>query len=63
MPSTTKWGIKFDGQWRAMCCPGCEAEAQAIINNGLADYYQKSTAYAVSMGSLSEEIEFNTHAS
>ncbi|AFT66793.1 heavy metal translocating P-type ATPase [Cycloclasticus sp. P1] len=63
VPSTTKWGINFDGQWRAMCCPGCEAVAQAIINNGLADYYQKRTAYAVSMDSLSEELEFNTAAS
>jgi Cu2+-exporting ATPase len=31
------------GQARAMCCPGCEAVSEAIVNNGLEDYYQFRT--------------------
>ena len=31
------------GKDRIMCCPGCEAVAQAIVENGLEDYYQFRT--------------------
>lgn len=43
----TPYGLYFDGVWRPMCCPGCEAVAQAIIDNGLASFYQKRTAFSV----------------
>ena len=31
------------GQQRDMCCPGCQAVAEAIVSNGLDDYYQFRT--------------------
>lgn len=31
------------GQTRHMCCPGCLAVAEAIVSNGLEDYYQFRT--------------------
>ncbi|MDC8831103.1 heavy metal translocating P-type ATPase [Alteromonas gilva] len=31
------------GKDRVMCCPGCEAVAEAIVDNGLEDYYQFRT--------------------
>ena len=31
------------GQQRDMCCPGCLAVAEAIVDNGLEDYYQFRT--------------------
>lgn len=31
------------GATRQMCCPGCQAVAEAIVNNGLEDYYQFRT--------------------
>lgn len=31
------------GQQRDMCCPGCLAVAEAIVSNGLEDYYQFRT--------------------
>lgn len=31
------------GKDRVMCCPGCQAVAQAIVENGLEDYYQFRT--------------------
>ena len=43
-----RWSAVIDGQRRAMCCPGCEAVAQAIVDNGLGDYYKTRTGYGVS---------------
>ncbi|QJR82945.1 cadmium-translocating P-type ATPase [Alteromonas pelagimontana] len=31
------------GETRQFCCPGCQAVAQAIVDNGLEDYYQFRT--------------------
>jgi Cu2+-exporting ATPase len=28
------------GEWRAFCCPGCEAVAQTIVGQGLGEYYR-----------------------
>ena len=36
--------VRIDGQPRAMCCAGCQAVAQAIVGNGLADYYRHRDA-------------------
>lgn len=35
------------GQARPMCCPGCQAVAQAIVDNGLESYYQFRTEKAL----------------
>ena len=29
-----------EGEWRDFCCPGCEAVALTILDQGLADYYR-----------------------
>ena len=36
--------VRIDGEARAMCCGGCQAVAQAIVDNGLVDYYRKRDA-------------------
>lgn len=36
--------MAIDGQPREMCCAGCEAVAEAIVANGLADYYRHRDA-------------------
>lgn len=38
-----RWSTVIDGQPRPMCCPGCQAVAEAIIDSGLSDYYQHRT--------------------
>jgi Cu2+-exporting ATPase len=38
-PVTTRRAMVAD-EWRSFCCPGCEAVAQAIVGQGLADYYR-----------------------
>ncbi|MBV1913643.1 MAG: cadmium-translocating P-type ATPase [Cycloclasticus sp.] len=57
VPRDKTWGIDFEGQWRPMCCPGCEAVAQTIIDSGLASFYQKRTAYSVTATSLDDVLE------
>ncbi|MBK7765337.1 MAG: heavy metal translocating P-type ATPase [Sulfuritalea sp.] len=39
-----KFAVEIHGQRRAMCCAGCQAVAQAIVGNGLADYYRHRDA-------------------
>lgn len=36
--------LVIENQEREMCCRGCQAVAQAIIENGLTDYYKHRTA-------------------
>lgn len=36
--------VSIDGRPRAMCCAGCQAVAQAIVDNGLASYYRHRDA-------------------
>jgi Cu2+-exporting ATPase len=36
--------VEIDGQPRTMCCAGCQAVAQAIVANGLTDYYKRRDA-------------------
>jgi Cu2+-exporting ATPase len=36
----THFHVSVEGKDRRMCCAGCEAVAQAIVGNGLTDYYR-----------------------
>jgi len=63
VPKGQNWGIHFDGEWRAMCCPGCASVAEAIIDNGLADFYHKRTAYSEQGAVIPEQLShFDTPA-
>ena len=44
IPSDADFTVVIDGQRREMCCAGCQAVAQAIVDNGLADYYRHRDA-------------------
>ena len=44
IPSDADFTVDIDGQRREMCCAGCQAVAQAIVDNGLADYYRHRDA-------------------
>ncbi|TRZ69875.1 MAG: heavy metal translocating P-type ATPase [Rhodocyclaceae bacterium] len=44
IPATTDFPAVIDGESRRMCCAGCQAVAQAIVANGLADYYRHREA-------------------
>jgi Cu2+-exporting ATPase len=44
LPAATDFPVNIDGQARRMCCAGCQAVAQAIVANGLTDYYRHRDA-------------------
>lgn len=45
LPNTeaTKYPVSIVGQTHYMCCPGCQAVAAAIVDNGLESYYEFRT--------------------
>ncbi|MBB5609636.1 MULTISPECIES: heavy metal translocating P-type ATPase [unclassified Janthinobacterium] len=47
VPAGARWHVTIDQTERAMCCPGCEAVAQTIIDIGQGSYYRERDAYAV----------------
>ncbi len=46
VPAATNWRVTVSGLARPMCCPGCEAVAQTIVDNGLSDYYLTRETYS-----------------
>ena len=43
VPSGAPWHVTILGEQRPMCCPGCQAVAQAICSAGLESYYRHRT--------------------
>ncbi len=44
VPSGANFGVEIEQQRREMCCAGCQAVAQAIVDNGLTEYYRHRDA-------------------
>jgi len=44
IPPATDFPVEIDGRRREMCCVGCQAVAEAIVANGLGDYYRHRDA-------------------
>jgi P-type Cu2+ transporter len=51
LPAQVSWRARVDGAERAMCCPGCAAAAQAIVDAGCADYYATRSGYGATVDS------------
>ncbi|MFC2991190.1 heavy metal translocating P-type ATPase [Halomonas tibetensis] len=43
VPRGAPWSITMDDTRQPLCCPGCEAVAQAIVDGGLESYYRFRT--------------------
>jgi len=43
VPPDSNYKVSIQGTARAMCCPGCQAVAEAIVDGGMEDYYQYRT--------------------
>ncbi|SFI35729.1 Cu2+-exporting ATPase [Collimonas sp. OK307] len=41
-----RWSVRIGQVSHAMCCPGCAAVAQTIVDSGYADYYTSRTAFS-----------------
>jgi len=46
VPPGSRWRVTIDELERAMCCPGCEAVAQTIVDIGQSSYYRERDDYA-----------------
>ncbi len=44
VPADIELSVAIESQPHPMCCIGCQAVAQAIVDNGLADYYRNRDA-------------------
>jgi len=50
VPDGAHYPVQFEGQERVTCCPGCQAVARTIIENGLGSYYHHRTQPAGAPG-------------
>ncbi len=66
IPDAVDLSVKIGGEPRAMCCFGCQAVAQSIVDNGLADYYRSRDAMPESpreaMPTILEQLVMYDHA-
>jgi len=44
VPANADYAVEIDGRRQPMCCHGCQAVAQAIVDGGLGDFYRYRTA-------------------
>jgi len=47
VPAQSNWSVTIDHVPRAMCCPGCMAVANSIVECGFADYYRTRIGYSI----------------
>jgi Cu2+-exporting ATPase len=45
-PTGINLSVNIDNQQRPMCCVGCQAVAQAIVDAGRADFYQQRDTFS-----------------
>jgi Cu2+-exporting ATPase len=66
IPDDVELSVSIGEQPRAMCCYGCQAVAQSIVDNGLADYYRSRDALPESpreaMPAILEQLALYDHA-
>ena len=52
VPSGAFYPVEIEGKQQSMCCTGCQAVAQAIVDNHLTDYYR----FRTEIGSRPEDL-------
>jgi len=57
VPENTDFIVEILGETREMCCPGCQAVAQTIIDSGLVSYYQYRTEKAEKAELVPEQLQ------
>jgi Cu2+-exporting ATPase len=65
IPDDVDLSVKIGNDTRAMCCYGCQAVAQSIVDNGLQDYYRSRDALPESqreaMPAILEQLALYDH--
>lgn len=66
IPEGFDLSVRIGGEPRAMCCYGCQAVAQSIVDNGLEDYYRSRDALPESpreaMPAILDQLALFDHA-
>lgn len=66
IPEDVDLSVTVGGESRALCCHGCQAVAQSIVDNGLEDYYRSRDALPESpreaMPAILEQLALFDHA-
>ena len=66
IPAGVDLSVAVGGEARAMCCIGCQAVAQAIVDNGLGEYYRNRDALPNSpreaLPKILDELRLYDHA-
>ncbi len=66
IPKDVDLSVTVGGEPRALCCHGCQAVAQSIVDNGLDDYYRSRDALPESpreaMPAILEQLTLFDHA-
>ncbi|WP_064604253.1 heavy metal translocating P-type ATPase [Photobacterium sp. J15] len=57
VPSDCHLQVEILGEMREMCCPGCEAVAQTIVDSGLTSYYEYRTAPAEKADLVPQQLQ------
>lgn len=55
VPPGSHFSVVIDGKQQPMCCPGCQAVAQAIVDNDLTDFYKYRTESSPTAANLVPE--------
>ncbi|MGF6693175.1 Cu2+-exporting ATPase [Metapseudomonas resinovorans] len=56
VPAGSRFEARVLGETRAMCCPGCQAVAEAIVAGGLESYYRHRSDSAPNPDTLPREL-------
>ena len=59
IPPGAKYQTIINGEPKAMCCPGCQAVAQTIVDSGLDNYYKHRTESAAAPEVNAKELPEN----
>ena len=57
VPAGSSWFSTILGEQRAMCCPGCQAVADAIVAGGLESYYTHRTENSANPEALPQALQ------
>ncbi len=57
VPENTNFNVDILDENRSMCCPGCMAVAQTIVDSGLVTYYQYRTELAEKAELVPEQLQ------
>ncbi len=56
VPAGSRFEARVLGETRAMCCPGCQAVAEAIVAGGLESYYRHRSENAANPEALPKAL-------